>query len=239
MAKIYGLFGSMTGKVADVVMAVRNGEQIARKYQPVVTNPSTPAQVATRAKMKLMSQLSAVMAPVIAIPRMGSVSSRNLFVKKNYKLATYADDNADIEIENVQLTNSVVSLPAVETSRTAATITVSMAQAPANLTSVVYCVFVRTANNELRYVTSVNQTAAGESGTYSKDIDVRQTIPNSMPALVLAYGIRALSDSARTVFSDMALADGDSVARVITSRSLLSSDYALTETNGVLVPAME
>ena len=113
MAKIYGLFGSMTGKVADVVMSVRNGEQIARKYQPIVTNPNTPAQVEARAKLKLMSQLSAVMASVIAIPRKGNVSSRNGFVKKNYQSLTYASQQADIALANVQLTDSVVAMPSI------------------------------------------------------------------------------------------------------------------------------
>lgn len=238
MAKIYGLFGAMTGKLADSVMSVRNGEQIVRKYQPIVSNPSTPAQVASRARMKLLSQLSAVMAPVIAIPRNGTVSTRNLFVKKNYKLSSYQGNNADIAIEGVQLTDSVVSLPDVNVTRQAATMNASLNQAPAGLTSVVYCVFLRTANNELRYVTSVNQTVAGEAGVYSTDIDVRQSIPNNLPVLVLAYGIRANSDAARTMFSDMALVDGQGVARVVTTRTLAASDFTLTETKGVLVPAM-
>lgn len=239
MTKIYGLFGTMTGKLADTVMSVRNGVQIARKYQPIVANPNTPAQVEARAKLKLLSQLSAVMDPVIAIPREGSKSTRNLFLKKNYKLTSYQNRNADIRIEDVQLTDSVVSLPNVEVNRQAATMNVSLAQAPAGLTSVVYCVFLRTADNELRYVTSVNQNDAGESGVYSSSIDVRQTIPNTLSAIVLAYGIRANSEAARVIFSDMALVDGQSVARVVTTRTLSGSDYTLTETQGVLVPPLE
>ena len=58
-----------SGKLGNIVCSTVAGETIARDYNPEVSNPNTETQVAQRAKFKLMSQLSSVMAPVIAIPK--------------------------------------------------------------------------------------------------------------------------------------------------------------------------
>ena len=115
-----------SGRVAGSVFAVRFGEVIERAYNPIVSNPNTPAQVEARAKLKLMSQLSAVMAPVIAMPRQGAVSARNIFTRENYQSATFTDGNADIAITSVKLTKSVVALPQLTATRQAFDIQVSL-----------------------------------------------------------------------------------------------------------------
>lgn len=236
MAKIYGLFGAMTGKVADVVMVVRNGEQIARKYQPVVSNPSSPAQVAQRAKMKLMSQLSAVMAPVIAMPRQGAISSRNLFVKKNIGLAAFAEDVATIDLASVQLTNSVVGMPAVVVSSTGtASIDVQLDTINVDIDRVVYAVFEKRPDKSLRlYGTSV----VSEKGTAAAPF--AGTFPyTSAELVVLAFGVRDNTDAARALFGKLEATTGEQVASVITQRNLTESDITLTETVGrqfVVIP---
>ena len=111
--KLNGIFGTGSGKVGNAVFATSAGQQIVRPYQSKVTNPNTDAQIAQRAKFKLLSQLAAAMAPVIVIPKSGLVSARNRFVKKNIPLATYADEKASIELSAIQLTDSNTSIPAV------------------------------------------------------------------------------------------------------------------------------
>ena len=69
-----------SGRVAGSVFAVRYGEVIERAYNPYVSNPKSEAQVEARAKLKLLSQLAAVVAPVLAMPREGAKTSRNKFV---------------------------------------------------------------------------------------------------------------------------------------------------------------
>lgn len=234
MAKIYGLFGSMQGKVADVVMAVRNGEQIVRKYQPIVSDPKSAAQVASRAKLKLLSQLSAVMAPVIAIPRQGTVSSRNLFTKTNYPLATYADNNADIAIAGVQLTKSVVGLPAISATREGSDIQVELFRSDTDISRMVYTVFVKDNDNRLRLINSTIINAAGATNTYPATIGVQ----TSLPVIVLAYGVRDNTDAARDYFSDLTVT-AENVARVVTTRQLTETDVTLTETRGLMVAAPE
>lgn len=235
MAKIYGLFGSMTGKVADVVMAVRNGEQIARKYQPVVSNPSTEAQVASRAKLKMLSQLSAVCAPVIAIPRMGAVSSRNRFVKRNYSLATYEDNQAKITVADVQLTESVVGLPPVGASRSAGgAIDVFLSSQTVDVDHVVYAMFEKRDDNSYRLVDSKVSNEAGEGGGIGWQASFGS---NSNECVVLAYGVRDNSEIAKTRFGNLETAPATTIARLVVTRALTEADITLTETVGTTLLA--
>ena len=231
MAKIYGLFGSMQGKVADVVMAVRNGEQIVRKYQPVVSNPNTQAQIGARAKLKLMSQLSTVMAPVIAIRRQGSVSSRNMFVKTNYPLASFAGGNASVELTGVQLTKSVLALPAVSATRSGSTINMELS-APVNMDRVVYVYFSKQSDDTLRFIGSKVVDTPGTGNTFATDASI-----GNAAAIVYAYGVRDNTEAARVAFGNMQVVTAETVAKVITSRVLLESDVTLTETKATEVDA--
>lgn len=216
----------MTGKLADTVMSVRNGEQIARKYQPVVFNPSTPAQVAQRAKLKLMSQLSAVMAPYIAIPRNGAISSRNLFTKINFPATTYTDNTADVNLESMKLTKSVVALPAISATRAGSVLSLGLATSEVNVNRVVYVAFVKT-NGELRAAGSVVSTTAGTpSSPWQASLD----IATNDECVVYAYGIRDNTEAARVRFGDMQAITAEQVAKLIVTRTLLESDITLTDT---------
>lgn len=232
MAKIYGLFGAMTGKLADTVMAVRNGEQIARKYQPVVSNPATAGQVEARAKLKLMSQLSAIMAPVIAIPRQGSLSSRNLFTKVNFPLTTYTNSAADIEVAKVQLTKSVVALPSVIGSRDGNNATMQLSRSGADVDRVIYAVFINEDGGRLRYHSSSVVTSAGAAGNFPTEVNVGTTVP----VTVLAYGVRDNTEAARAYFSNITVT-AENIARVVTTRQLTETDITLTETQGAQISA--
>lgn len=221
----------MQGKVADVVMAVRNGEQIVRKYQPIVSNPSTPAQVEARAKLKLMSQLSAVMAPVIAIPKQGSVSSRNMFVKKNYGFTTYAQDKADVSLTSIQLTSSVVSMNTLSASREGSVLTVELSGIVSpDIDRVVYALFRFGFDNTLRY----GGSNVVEKGTGNPNFSSDFTLDfGGEEVVIYAYGMRDNTEAARATFGNMSVVSAETVARVIVSRTLLESDVTLTETAAI------
>lgn len=223
----------MTGKLADTVMSVRNGEQMARKYQPVVFNPSTPAQVAQRAKLKLLSQLSAVMSPVIAMPRMGSVSSRNRFTQENFRLTTYATDTASIDLASVQLTKSVVGLERIDAQRTGDGITAGVQNGQLiDVDRVIYAMFSKGNDNKLRLVTSRVATEIGEG------INWGVTFPsNPEEVVILAYGVRDNNENARVAFGNMQTITAETVASLIATRQLLESDVTLTETRGYQLAA--
>lgn len=228
MAKIYGLFGSMTGKLADVVMSVRNGEQIARKYQPVVFNPNTPAQIAVRAKLKELSQLSAIMAPVIAMRREGSVSARNLFTKKNFPAVNFENDTATVDLLSIKLTKGIVALPEIILSREETTLTARLTGSPSlDVNRVVYACFVRDLYNNLRYMGSRVVSDAGTNNTYDTTFT---GISTSLSAVVYAYAVRENSEAAKVIFGDTHVDSAEMVAKLIASSTLTESDVTLTET---------
>lgn len=232
MAIMYGLFGSMKGKVADVVMTVRNGVQIVRKYQPTVYNPSTQGQVASRAKLKLMSQLSAVMAPVIAIRRQASVSSRNLFTKANFRHATFANNTAEVSLTDITLTNSIVGFSPVNASVTSNTLNIALTSVLTNINRVVYAAFMKMTDNTLRYVGSTVVTDAGAQQDWPGSIS---NVSGNL--VVYAYGVRDNTETARVIFGNLQALSAETIAKIVTSRTLTESDITLTETTATEVTA--
>ena len=228
MAKIYGLFGAMTGKLADTVMSVRNGEQLARKYQPVVFNPSTPAQVAQRAKLKLMSQLSAILGRYIVFPRVGSVSSRNAFTKANFPLTTFSNNEAGINLNNLQLTESPVVFNYVGISRSAESIQAQVADIAADpLTRVVFIFLVKGADESLSVINSQVVTEKDGLGYFTATID-----PRNESVVVLAYGMWDRSDTARAIFGNIEAPSASMIASLTVTRGLSASDVDFTKTSG-------
>lgn len=226
----------MTGKLADVVMAVRNGEQVARKYQPIVFNPSTAAQVAQRAKLKALSQLSAVMASVIAIPKQGPVSSRNLFTKLNFPNVSYADNTASVNLVNIRLTSGILSLPAVSMTRASNVLTISLASTDSlDVNRVVYAVFARQDDGTLRLAKSIVVSTPGTGNTYQATMDADPTVNDY---LVLGYGVRENNENARARLANVEVPTAEYIAKLVVSRTLTESDVTLTETRGALqIPA--
>lgn len=224
----------MTGKLADTVMSVRNGEQLARKYQPIVYNPSTPAQVAQRAKLKLMSQLSAVMAPVIAMPRMGSVSSRNLFTKKNIVNATYGTDTASIPLEGIQLTSSVVALVDLYAARDAETgnVYAYLTTMQLSINHVAYAFFHKQEDGTLRLLGS---QVISEQGTSEAPWRSAEVAAPAGEVVVLAYGIRDNNENARAIFGNLTAPTAQDIAKLVVTRTLTESDITLTETKGYTI----
>ena len=113
MGKVTSLYGKTSGKIGSIVFSTPGGETIAREYNPHVANPNTPAQVNQRARMKLMSQLSAALAPVVVMQKEGLVSKRNKFASKNFDSCYVLNGEAQITYENVQLTEGNTSLPPI------------------------------------------------------------------------------------------------------------------------------
>lgn len=219
-----------SGRLAGSVFAVRNGVTIERAYQPFVANPSTEAQVETRAKFKLVSQLGTVLGGVIAFPRNGAVSPRNLFVKKNYPLATYSNGNANVNLTSIQLTESVVGFNAISATRSAAD------KVTVNLSGLedfdkVSLIFVsKLPDDTLRLQKSVVEDTP--TGSFSQEYVV-----GSSAMVVYAYGIRVNSERARAIFGNLIAPTAEQVAKIIVSRTISSEDVTLSETKASEVAA--
>lgn len=221
-----------SGRVAGSVFAVRYGEVIERAYNPYVSNPKSEAQVEARAKLKLLSQLSSVVAPVLAMPREGAKTPRNRFVAANYELTTYNNMQADIPVTSIKLTNGIVGLPVLVLTRTAPDLGVRLGtSAGIQMDSVTYAMFIKGRDGGFRYAGSKVVTEAGGTNTYATTFtmgDVDDTF------VILAYGMRFNTEAARVKYGDMQTLPAEAIAKLIVTRVLLESDITLTETVGAV-----
>lgn len=232
MAKIRPIDGKMTGRLGGRVYAVRGGVQIIRERPLSIFNPKSEAQNQVRAKLKLMSQLSELMAPYIAIPRMGNVSSRNLFVKKNYPAVTW-DDNlnqASIPEVEIQLTDSAFAIPALLVTRSAENainVQLAGANAGSRLDSMVYIAFSRVYDT-FKVIDSKVITDGGENMQFPTQFG---PVGNSK-VIILAYGIRTMNENTRVFFGNMQTLSAENIAKLLVTKAVSPSDVLTTKTVG-------
>lgn len=227
-----GLTGTGSGKLGSSVFSVTAGKQIVRQYQPVVTNPSTQTQVNNRARLKLISQLSAVMSDVIAIPRKGNVSSRNLFVSDNYHVTEAINGVATVDLSAIGLTRGGVQIPYVNAERVDTTsIDVALAdKADQIVDRVVYIMFYRNRSGELQLADSAVVETAGADGKFPYSFGyIAQDV------VVYAYGIFDKNNKATAKFSDYAVETGTQVASLISDRKVSDKDYLISKTQGIFL----
>lgn len=232
--KLNGLAGKGSGKLGSNVYAVSGGEQIVRQYNPVVANPSTPAQVAQRSRLKLASQIAAAMANVIAIPKSGLVSSRNAFMKRNFDLFVGSENGASCQYSKLQLTGSAVGLPAVNAEKSdAQTLSIELASSATAVASrVIYNIFAKTTEQQLMLIASRVVTEAGENGTFPLEVTT-----SAAELVVYAYGMRDMSSSASAKYGNYHVQSGEDIAKLVANRKLSAADFTFTNTQGFdLIP---
>lgn len=236
MSKVYGINGFLRGKLGNTVFAIRNGEQIARQYNPNPMNPKSATQTANRARLKLLSQLSAALQPVIAIPRAGMMSPRNGFTQANYQYTAFAGDNASIDLADIQLTKSSVALSGFSADRTSGTgIAVLLDESvAASNDAVVYVVLRRTDASKVAVASSLLVKEAGTDGKFAATLPYQDG-----DIAVCAYGIRYNTVAARSAFGNLNVPSAIGVARLFASRTLTEGDATMSETRGLFMTAAE
>ena len=225
-----------SGKIGEIVLAKCAGATIARAYNGTVANPSTSAQVDNRAKLKLISQLSAALAPVIAMPKVGMSSSRNQFSKRNYRFLSAADGVAQVSYENVQLTSGNAGIPGINVVRVAnESLTLNLAENAGSLVdAMVWIVFRKNGEGSLQLMDEKVIEEAGENGNFPAVFDYI-----SGELVIYAYGIKTSGASASASFGDMQLQSALDIARLVAVRSVSTSDLIFTATRGVTLRSDE
>lgn len=222
--------GKQTGKLGQSVLSTRYGEQIQRAYVGTIANPKTEAQVATRSRFKLASQLSAVMADVIAIPRVGSKTGRNQFVSATMDITSEAAGVAMVNLNAVQLTKSQRGLIGFTATRDTANDKISVALKGANgseLSRVVYVAFEKQNDGSLVQLASQVVSTPGANNTFPADLK------GSEKSVVLyAYGITDKDGAASVKFGNLNAPTAEQVAKLLTTSSDTLSGVSLTKTNG-------
>lgn len=226
--KLNGLLGTGSGKLGTSVFTTVKGTQIVRQYQPTVTNPSTNLQVTQRSRFKLISQIAASMADVIAIPRNGLTSSRNLFVQKNMPAVLGGVEGAKVSYEKLQLTNGTTALPDIVATRAGGYLTLNLASKAIEMVNrVIYCIFTKNTDGQLMLNTSSIVSDAGLDENFQlKIID----IPGDLA--IYAYGIKDSSASASATFGNYKVTSASDIATLVSNRSISAKDFIFTKTNG-------
>lgn len=227
--KLQGILGTGTGKLGSSVFSTIGGKQVVRQYQPVVANPSTPAQVNQRARLKLASQLAASLAPVIAIPKEGLKTSRNRFIQHNMGQIIAANGTAQVIYENIQLTNGHAGLPAITGSRDAQNkLSLKLAAAPDNAMSrVAFVIYRKSSEGSLELMTSKIVDNAGEDYKFGTEIS------NAEGELVIfSYGMKDVDAKATAKYGNLAIENASDIARLVATRTISASEFQFTRTRG-------
>ena len=234
--KINSILGKMTGKIGNIVVTSVGGEVIGREYNPNVANPNTSAQQNTRGKFKLASQLSAAMAPVIAIKKEGNVSARNQFVKENFGSIRYSQGVADINLNVVQLTKSQRSFVGFNADRSSGTaIAVELNDnAAAAITRVVYIAYKKASDGSLILFDSKVCNTPGDDGKFNDVL-----IFTADPVVLYAYGMKDLESGITSKFGDMVAPSAEDVAQLLVSNTENMASVQLTKTAGLTMAAGE
>lgn len=236
MARINSIIGKVTGKIGGMVFSSTGGEVIAREYNPNVANPNTTAQVNQRAKLKLLSQIAAALAPVIVIPKEGLKSSRNLFIKKNFSSVDAESGIAQVTYENLQITAGNAALPAIHILRSQqGGVQVYLEErCDAAVTRVVYIMYKKTSEKTLQYMQSVIAETATADGTFPA-----QMLYVEGDIVIFAYGMKDLNGKATANYSNYAVESGLDIAKLAMSRQMNLKDYQFTMTRGTTLFAGE
>lgn len=232
--KLSSILGKGSGKLGAAVFSNNNGQQVVRQYQPKVKNPNTVAQTLQRARFKLMTQIASSMAPVIAIPKSGAVTSRNMFVKRNMPLVIGTEDGAQLVYENLQLTSGTRALPGIYVEREAGKLKIGLLQAPTgNISRVAYCAFAKDSEGQLSYEWSIVSSTPGERGTF--DVETDDIV--SLDVVFYAYGMIDTNAKATAAFENYHVDSATDLAKLIATRKISLSDFSLTKTRGTTLKA--
>lgn len=248
MGKVTSLYGKTMGKIGSIVFSTSGGQTIAREYNPHVANPNTMPQINQRARMKLMSQLSAALAPVVAMTKEGLVSKRNKFVKRNFVNSYASEGVAQITYENVQITEGSAGLPQLigsvssETTqgvtRTYPTFALSANPSP-SINRVVYACFKKTDEGALEFLASkvISVRQQNPQTPYFfianfEEISFGSSETATFDVICYAYGMSDTSERANANYGNLRVQNASDIARLVANRTLSYEDYQFTMTRG-------
>lgn len=238
MGKVTSLYGKTMGKIGSIVFSTSGGQTIAREYNPHVANPNTIAQINQRARMKLMSQLSACLSTSIVMQKEGLVSRRNKFTKRNMPACYASNGTAQITYENVQLTEGSLGLPQIiaefvvdaETGNNNLKISLA-SNAAINVARVVYNIYQKTDEGKLQLLYSAIANSSSSTGSIFA-ISTPAAPFSDKELVIYAYGMVDTSERATANFGNLNVQNGSDLATLVASRTLSYEDYQFTQTRG-------
>lgn len=218
------------GKLGNTVYSLSGGVCITRQKAKKVRNPNTGAQVETRSKFKLLSQLAAALSPVIAIRKDGLVSGRNQFVSINKGNAQYVGNDASINLNLVQITKSARGLQDFEANRSGGTaVSVNLLNDMSSaIDRMVYSMFKKNADGSLTLFDSKVVSEAGAEGKFPATLNYTDT-----SVVIYAYGVKLTTAASKTAFGNMQAPSAEQVAKLLTTSTEAASGSQVTRTKAL------
>lgn len=229
MARIISQLGKVAGAVSSIIAASYGGAVVIRSRNPKKRQVNSVTQVESKAKLKLLGQIAAELAPVIVIPHTDNVTSRNLFIKKNYDLVYCNEDIAQLTYENLQITGGMAGLPPIFVQREPSKgVQVRLAEdMQSGVDRVVYILYKKTIAERLVFVDSVIAHTAGEDKLYPAVLPYTEG-----DIIVLAYGMKDVLQSAAVKYGEMKVSSAMDVAQLYLRHIKGKKDTIFTMTRG-------
>lgn len=224
--KLNGIVGKGSGKLGASVWSISGGEQVVRAYNPQVTNPSTDAQVAQRAKLKLLSQLAAALAPGLGFKKIGLVSARNQFVSKNIGAAQYDEGVARITLTEIKLTPGMLTLGQISVGqRTGNNVACTISDVDAAYWDRVIYVSAKKSSDEKLTNVTVTQAVAGDNNDFAASVYA----PDN-GSIIYAYGVKFHSSGAKSRYENYDAAADVPYAELLAMLSNMFTNATLSDT---------
>lgn len=234
-----------TGKKGGVI-TYRVGDTIlAREYNPHPADPKTQKQVAQRAKIKLLSQIAAVLRFIIAIFPSDGRSSRAIFARLNYTKINALNTTANINFTKIVISESSIPLPPIDRSVTQVAESwrkrIYLNEYPGEeIKRVFYFLFRKTDNGRLSladYYLSERRTTPANPGFFNwagVGVDIDDNGKTLYDYVVYAVGMCDNSEEATEYFRNLDVDYIEQVGRLISEKLISSADYYFTETKSLL-----
>lgn len=229
------------GKVGGLITYKVGDNVYFRALQAHVHNPRTEKQVAHRAKIKLLSQLGAVLRPIIAIfPTSGS-SSRAIFARLNYPNITAHSTTAEIDYTSVTLTDS--NRPITQVAKDVVYLQdrwrklIGLPEEPTqDIKRVFYYLFSKTDNGKLSFVDYYMSEIRWSSRNPMffcwaiAPLDIDEQGKSTRDYVVYAIGMGDNSQQATEYWESLDLPNLELLGQIIAEGLITDTDYYFTQT---------
>jgi hypothetical protein len=230
-----------TGKKAGVVTYEAGGQLIAREYNPHPANPRTLKQIQQRAKIKLLSQMGALMRFYIAIFPTDGRSARAQFSSINWKKISAQDETAQINYTQIEISASTFPLPTIDRSVTLIEDhwrkRIYVTEEPAEeIKRVFYFIFRKDLNGSLvlaDYYLSERRSTPANPGYFNwagATFEIDDSGHSLYDYVVYAVAMCDKSEEATEYFLNLDVDYIEQVGRLISEKLITAADYYFTET---------
>ena len=199
--KLQGIAGKGSGKYGASVWVVRKGQQIVREYVKNIDNPKSEGQVRQRARFKLMSQVTALMSPIVQNRPIDDESIRNAFARENAGAFSWDNENsrAVVDMLGLSITSSSLGLPGLSAVVAASPLPVSLSRTPIESVDAVFYAAYGKLGDKYELAGTIMVDEAGVDHHYAGNIPY---FGANVTGIVYAYGVKWTSAEVRSVYEN-------------------------------------